>query len=61
MPAVEYRLPGGLSQEEATLAIRTLSRHPKAMGMTVTIYNPLLDDDGKAGNVLTAILNEGLA
>ncbi|WP_343703274.1 arginase family protein [Chitinophaga sp.] len=61
MPAVEYRLPGGLTQEEATLAIRTLSQHPKAMGMTVTIYNPLLDDDGKAGNVLTAILNEGLA
>ncbi|GAA0564535.1 arginase family protein [Chitinophaga japonensis] len=60
MPAVEYHLPGGLSLEEAKLAISTLARHPKACGMTVTIYNPALDEQGKAGKKLVSCLNDCL-
>ena len=46
MPAVDYRLPGGLSFEELSAVLRPLLGWGRAVGLTVTIFNPRLDPDG---------------
>jgi arginase len=46
MPAVDYRLPGGLSFEELSAVLRPLVGSGRAAGLTVTIFNPRLDPDG---------------
>jgi arginase len=60
MPAVEYRLPGGLSPREAKMVVGMALDSGKAVGIEVTIYNPNLDRDGSAGRVLTDLLAEAL-
>lgn len=45
-PAVAYRLPGGLSFEQAQQIIRSLLLTQKAAGMSVTVFNPSMDNDG---------------
>jgi arginase len=47
-PAVDYRIPGGLEFEEAGQLIKSLLSTGRIAGMSVTIFNPLLD---KAGNI----------
>lgn len=55
-PAVDYRLPGGLTFEETEkLLIRLLSTD-KVVGMSVTIFNPQLDSDGEIAERITACL-----
>lgn len=44
MPAVDYRMPGGLWPEELTESLAAALASPLAVGMEVTIYNPTLDD-----------------
>ena len=61
MPAVEYRIPGGLSKSEAVLLLRQALGTGRAVGMEVTIYNPALDPGGEAGRLLTELLVEALA
>jgi arginase len=56
MPAVDYRLPGGLSWEELATVLRIALADPRALGLDVTIFNPRLDPDG----TVTARLAEGL-
>jgi arginase len=56
MPAVDYRLPGGLSPGELTLVLCTARASERLAGMSIAIYNPALDPDGKAGAVLVAAL-----
>lgn len=46
MPAVDYRLPGGLSWNELTTVMRAAIGSGRAAGLEVTIYNPKLDPDG---------------
>ena len=60
MPAVEYRLPGGLSQDELKTILRIALDSGKAVGLEVTIYNPDLDEDGAAGRMLADLLAEAL-
>jgi arginase len=60
MPAVDYRLPGGLSREELALVLRTALDSRRAAGMAITIYNPALDADGSVGRMLTDFLVEVL-
>ena len=55
-PAVDYRLPGGLSVDEVTLFLQRLLTTQRIAGMSVTIYNPRLDPTGEAGRVITGIL-----
>ena len=57
-PAVDYRLPGGLSFEEAKLFLTTLLGTKKIVGMTVTIFNPDLDPKGSIAEKITACLSE---
>jgi arginase len=56
MPAVDYRLPGGLTGDELSTLLTLALASPAAIGLEVTIYNPTLDHDGAAGRVLTKIL-----
>jgi len=56
MPAVDFRVPGGLSWDELTTALRTALASGKAAGLEITIYNPCLDKDGSAGRGLADVL-----
>jgi arginase len=55
-PAVDYRLPGGLLADEAEYLMRTLLKSKQIIGMSVTIYNPRLDINGRAGEIITDTL-----
>jgi len=60
MPAVDFRVPGGLSWDELRAALRIALASGKAVGLEITIYNPRLDEDGSAGRGLTDVLAEAL-
>lgn len=56
MPAVDFRLPGGMSLEELATTLRIALASGRAVGLEVAIYNPLLDEDGSAGRALADVL-----
>ena len=60
MPAVDYRLPGGLTLDELRTTLDIALASGKAVGLEVTIYNPLLDGDGAAGRAIATLLAEAL-
>lgn len=60
MPAVDFRVPGGLSWDELAAALRIALASGKAVGLEVTIYNPRLDQDGSAGRGLADLLTATL-
>lgn len=59
-PAVDYRLPGGLSIKECHQILSHLISTYNVVGMTVSIYNPRLDQDGKVAETLVNLLAEVL-
>jgi arginase len=61
MPAVDYRLPDGLSWEELTTAMRIAMESHRVVGLEVTIYNPKLDPDGAGARGLVKVIGEALA
>ena len=61
MPAVDYRLAGGLSWEELTRVLRVAVQSGRAVGLEVTIYNPQLDDDGSGARGLVSAIAAALA
>jgi arginase len=61
MPAVDYRIPGGLSWQELETTLALAMGSGTAVGMDVTIYNPALDRDGAAGRGLADCLARTLA
>jgi arginase len=56
MPAVDYRLPGGLSWAELTVVLEAALASGRAAGLEVTIFNPTLDADGRIARVLVDTL-----
>jgi arginase len=60
MPAVDYRMPGGLQWDELTTILRTALASGKALGIDITIFNPKLDKDGSIARRFTEALGEGL-
>jgi arginase len=57
MPAVDYRLPDGLSWRELHVVLRAALNSPRAVGLEVTIFNPALDPDGTiAGSLVDALV-----
>ncbi|MCA1412200.1 arginase family protein [Bradyrhizobium sp. NBAIM20] len=56
MPAVDFRVPGGLSWDELSTVLRVGLASGKAVGLEITIYNPGLDEDGSAGHGLADVL-----
>ncbi len=60
MPAVDFRVPGGLSWDELGAALRIALASGKAVGLEITIYNPRLDEDGAAGRGLADVVAAAL-
>lgn len=60
MPAVDSRVPGGLSYEALVELIRPLLASPRALGVELTIYDPDRDPEGTVGRAFTAALVEAL-
>lgn len=61
MPAVDYRLPGGLGWDELETVLRLALDSGGVVGLDVTIFNPLLDSDGLIAHTLTRCLARSLA
>jgi arginase len=61
MPAVDFRLPGGLSAKQLQTVLTLALDSGRAVGLEITIYNPMLDEDGRAGKLLADSLIEVLA
>jgi arginase len=53
-PAVDYRIPGGLSFSQAETIIGALLSTGRIAGLSVTIYNPTLDPDGQIASGVSA-------
>lgn len=60
MPAVDYRLPDGLSWREAETLLRAAFASGSIVGMDVTIFNPRLDPDGRIARALVDLLGRAL-
>jgi arginase len=60
LPAVDSPEPGGLTLEELTELLIPLARHPMALGLELTIYDPALDADGASGERLVSLLERVL-
>jgi arginase len=61
MPAVDYRLPGGLTWAELEIVLRTAMSSGHAVGLDVAIFNPRLDPDGRIAVRLAECLRHGLS
>ncbi|MFC5635595.1 arginase family protein [Streptomyces bullii] len=61
MPAVDYRLPGGLTWQELETVLRTALSGTGAVGLDVAIFNPRLDPGGRAAARLTECLLRAFA
>ena len=59
MPAVDYRMPDGLSFEDLTEILKTLLSSDKAIGMSIAIFNPKLDPDGSIAKNLVEAIGSG--
>jgi arginase len=60
MPAVDYRLPGGLSWNELETVIRLAMATGLVVGIEVTIFNPSLDSHGALARALVGCLAHAL-
>jgi arginase len=60
MPAVDFRIPGGLSWDELAAALGIALATGKAAGLEITIYNPRLDAGDSAGAALVDMLTKVL-
>jgi arginase len=59
MPAVDYRMPGGLSWDELVAVLRA-GVSGGAVGVNVTIFNPELDGGGSIARAFVDALARGL-
>ncbi len=56
MPAVDSPDPGGLLPQEVADLLAVLVGSPRCVGLNVTIYDPDLDPDGRAGALLADLV-----
>jgi arginase len=61
MPAVDYRLPDGMAFSELSNLLKLLLLSKKAVGISVTIFNPTLDKDGSITRSFVTSIVEGLS
>jgi arginase len=59
MPAVDYRMPGGLSFEDLSKLLSILLASQSAVGLSVAIFNPALDKDGSIAKQFVHSLAKG--
>ena len=60
MPAVDYRLPGGLSWDELATVVQLAIATGAVVGLEITIFNPALDRHGTIARSLVACLVNAL-
>ncbi|MGO1078702.1 arginase family protein, partial [Inquilinus sp. CA228] len=60
MPAVDYRMPGGLSFDELATVLGAAAASGRMAGIDITIFNPALDPDGAIAAGFTAAIARGL-
>jgi arginase len=60
MPAVDYRLPGGLTFEEMYTVLSQVMATGRVTGLSLAIYNPLLDPHKQMATKLVALLSDTL-
>ena len=61
MPAVDYRLPDGLSWDELSGVLAAAAASPQAVGLELTIFNPKLDHDGRIARTFVDVLAAALS
>lgn len=61
MPAVDYRMPGGLELPELVRLLGAVVGSRRAVGLNVTIFNPALDPDGGIAERFARGIAAGLA
>jgi len=61
MSAVDYRLPGGMTFSELSDLLMLLLKTKKAVGISITIFNPTLDKDGSIARNLVSSIVKGLS
>lgn len=61
MPAVDYRLPGGITFSELSNLLKLLLLSRKAVGLSVAILNPTLDKDGSITRNFVSCIAKGLS
>ena len=60
MPFVDSPEPGGLDADALVSLLAPLVRHPNAVGIELTIYDPREDHDGRGAELLAGILERAL-
>ncbi|MGH7572183.1 MAG: arginase family protein [Gemmatimonadota bacterium] len=60
MPAVDSPDPGGMQLDELAELVGILARHPKSLGLNLTIYDPVLDPDRSCASRLVELLARAL-
>ena len=61
MPAVDYRLNGGLSFDELSELLKIIVESDRSVGMDITIFNPNFDSDGSIAHRFVLSVLEGLS
>lgn len=56
LPAVNFRTPGGWSEDELVTWLTELGKHDDVMGMEVTGFDPTRDPDGRVARGLVKLL-----
>ncbi|MGS0561442.1 arginase family protein [Microbacterium aurugineum] len=59
MPAVDSPDPGGVGAADLTALLRELA--PRAVGASITVFDPDLDPEGRYARLLVDVLTEGLS
>ena len=59
-PAVDYRLPGGLELEEVKELLKSVIRTGKVFGLSVSIFNPKLDNYGHSSKSIAYLIIQSL-
>lgn len=59
LPYVDSPSPDGLDPQALVALLGPLVRHPRAVGMEVTIYDPRDDGEGRGAELLVEILESG--
>ncbi len=60
MPAVDYRLEGGLSFDDLSKLLKILFASGRVVGLDITIFNPKRDSDGSIAHRLVSSLVAGM-
>lgn len=61
MPAVDYRMKGGMNFTELSKLLKILLKSGQAVGMDITIFNPNLDKGGEISHKLVSSVVEGFS